>query len=192
MLRLLLGFLLFHANRDPLEKKSFYAIKERLLRRYGKKVGADVQHLAGVRCNRCDRGRHWHWIYDWHGFGYESCWHCDGTGWYKPERWVLLLRIQVGGHIFHRPVSTAYYECWLPPTVRARVLDGYVKHPSSPFHLSRECCLWLYLFFDRERFRKEMRLGIGCEHYFTPFVAWQNYLFLLRQDWPHVHMLDWD
>lgn len=174
---LILGWLLFHANRNPIDRDTFYPLKDKLLHRWGKRMGDDLQHLEGLRCNRCNNGRHWHWVYDMHAFGYEPCWHCNGTGWFKPERWVLLNRYKLGTHEFHLPICelTALRGPMKPPTrlLNGHIIEGYVRHDGVKFLLSQECSLWLYLVFDRPNLKKIAHQGDGylkCPPLTRPFV----------------------
>ena len=52
----MIGRLLHIANSYPeaVDKKRFYAMKDRILRRYGRRDGFDIQHVAGKKCWSCD------------------------------------------------------------------------------------------------------------------------------------------
>ena len=148
-MRRFLGWLLFHANKNPEDRASFYPIKEKILRRWGRRVGDDLQHIPGKRCNRCKNGLHWHFISDMHMYGWEECWHCGGTGWYKSEKWVLLHNYDLGGYRFHIPGSTFRGEMQKPALpIGGEVIEGYIEHWSNgQFWLDDECELWLYVLF---------------------------------------------
>ena len=89
MYQRLLARLLHVANSSPpFDRQSFYAVKDRLLRRHGQVVGQDVQHLRrecwGDGSGKCD----------------PHCLRCYGTGVYT-ERWVHLSRWQWLTYTFH-------------------------------------------------------------------------------------------
>jgi len=184
VIRSLLGFLIHHGNTDPLDKDAFYRIKDKILRRWGTVVGFDVQHLPGMKCNCCRNGYHWHWIYDWGAYGWEKCWHCGGTSWYKQERWILLLRYRLGNHDLHRPVSFLKGEWSNKPSslLAGRFIEGFINHSNSPHHLNRECALWLFLFYDRSAFKKLITQRIGCDNIRTPFVFYQDFSYRRWRD----------
>lgn len=92
-----LGSVLNAANSSPdlVDRFWFYGMKDRILKRFGKRVAWDKQHIV----KEC-----------WSCFGsgsysmYESCWKCRGTGVFD-EFWVLLEVWNLGGYEFHRPVE---------------------------------------------------------------------------------------
>jgi hypothetical protein len=177
MIGYVLGFLVHYANTDPLDKENFYRIKDKILRRFGTPVGNDLQLLEGVRCNRCVNGRYWHWIYDSHCYGWEQCWQCSGTSWFKPRRYVLLKKYRLGRWYFHRPVSSFEdykFKFVVPFFFRNKYIDGYIDHSNYYGWLSWECCLWLYLMFDIETFKRHIRPR-PFSNVRTPLVFWLHY-----------------
>lgn len=125
---LLLAFLLHRANSDPptLTRREFYELKDRLLDRYARKVGAEIQEIV----DEC---------YGWGfaGCAGAKCTKCGGTGVWQ-QFWVMLHVFQWGRYEFHRPGQRS----WTRP---ARVhIRGRIQHRSyGPS--SAEACLWLYV-----------------------------------------------
>jgi len=142
---LLLGYVLHLANAAPpsFGKDDFYALKDRLLRRFGEQcVGHDWQHITkkcwtcyGDGCHRCGDG-----IYD--------------EFWTQLERWVL------GDERFHRPVQRFARDPGRPVTI-----DGYVRHANVDHRTAAEARLWLYLFFAPALWRRSMH---GGSSFMTP------------------------
>lgn len=92
------------ANRERV-KEPWYTLKAKLCAKYGVNNGYDMQYLHGKECHSCNGTG----MYIRHvGFGStqpERCWNCT-KGWYKTPRLVVLERIKVGRHVFHRPVAS--------------------------------------------------------------------------------------
>lgn len=135
-------WLLHLANADPpMHREAFYALKDRLCRRYGYFDGYDLQHLVqpcwGAHGER-DEGP---------AQSHATCGRCGGTGIYR-ARWVRLERWQVGAFVFHRPVNSTD----IPPQERQwgwgewgrEVIEGPIHHPRHG-RCHAEACLWLYL-----------------------------------------------
>ncbi len=134
--------LLWLANSDPpyMHKYRFYAMKEKILARYGHCCGEDFQEIT-LRCNSC------------HGTGglYEpgGCYKCGGDGIYR-RYWVRLIRWAIGDYVFHQPAERLDSR---PYKVN---IKGYVRHEMR----GRKCwlaCLVLALFFDRQLLRMLLR-----------------------------------
>lgn len=129
-----LATLLHLANSQPpwQFKREFYAIKERLLKRYGTPDDADVQHLPGKQCWTCD------------GTGlyskYSECRKCWGTGWYLSPVWVCLDRYRWGKYVFHMPGEVSYTK----PEPDITRIFGYVEHRGYGKR-SDEAFAWLCL-----------------------------------------------
>jgi hypothetical protein len=144
MLIRVLTWLLVRANAKPPSghPETFYSMKEQLLRRFGRMIGAEWQHIRKT-CWSCEDGV----LDDGH-----YCWKCGGTGIYQ-QTWVLLQRWELGGAIFHRPV----YRTTLDPH-EIVTIHGYITHPE--YHAdTEEALLWLALLFDRRLFRGLLRAG---------------------------------
>lgn len=149
--RRFLSWLLFLANahaRSSYYRAEVYAMKDLILRRYGKlQKTQDVQRIV------------------------DPCWSCHGTGGMRPPfpvgmkcpdcrgtavyrtRWVALERWTLAGRTFHRPIG---------PTIPRAVdyIDGLITHGGVSEHASREATLWLALLFDRALFRSLLRFPI--------------------------------
>lgn len=113
--------LLHLANTQPPWdfKQEFYALKTRLLEKHAAIDGHDVQHIEGKHCFRCGgSGRY----SGWHGTDY--CRKCEGSGWWKSPKWIVLERCRWREFVFHIPreVSRVKPE---PDTTR---IEGYVEH----------------------------------------------------------------
>lgn len=140
------AFLLHHANRAIKDfcwgqyVGDFYRVKDVILRKYGKAVGYDIQHIEGKKCRSCG-GKSYHPKYSnrypYNVYDYADCWHCCG-GWFKYPQWICLERIAFGGYIFHRPLKrelcvknpfTAEELGW--QVSATPVIQGYIEHSSS-------------------------------------------------------------
>jgi len=159
-MNIILPFLLHHANRET-KDVSYYAIKDKILKKYGVTVGHDVQHLPGKRCNACGgTGQHAKYsnyppykIYD-----YADCYHCM-AGWYRYPQWVCLAKVQFGKYIFHKPlrrrsrINNPFVKEKMGFDVSVSpVIDGYISHRSSwfgPYALGI-----LYFFYNRAKYKE--------------------------------------
>ncbi len=123
--------LLHLANADPGDRRSFYELKERLLRRYATFWGNDIQEIV----KEC-----WGDQVDEHGDRYgcgPQCRRCGGTGVWE-RKWIVLQRWHWGGYVFHVPEGRTYQK---PESVQ---IHGRIEHPDYG-RASREAELWLYL-----------------------------------------------
>ena len=143
------AFILHHANRSIKDfawgqyTGDFYRVKDAILRKYGKAVGYDVQHIEGKKCRSCE-GCGYHTRYSWHypykAYDWDSCWHCGGNGWYKDPQWICLERIAFGRYVFHRPLKREYgvknpftKEELGWDVLEKPVISGYIDHTSTWF-----------------------------------------------------------
>ena len=176
----ILFWLIHHANRNT-KSENFYAIKSKILQKYGKNAGYDVQYFKGIKCNSCSgRGAHpkYSWttgkIYDW-----ADCYHCWG-GWYRPAKYVLLERFQLGKYIFHQPKSTHYSNDKIEVPITCRI-EGFVEHKHSKY--GDNALTILYILFD---FKRWARMKIACcgnsYHYRwnTPYKIISNIIWISR------------
>jgi len=164
----LLSRLLWHANAvmgSSSDRFAAYAIKERILRRWGSLVGEDIQHIKRM-CYSCEGS----------GFYYadEDCWRCRGTGVYD-EKWVRLERWEFGGHVFHRPIGNM-----ARPMNGMVTIEGRIYHDDRNLAASRDALLWLSLVFDRGFFWREFRSSRGFRELWRPMLGLQALLFELR------------
>lgn len=142
-----LGALLHIANSYPgaVNKKRFYAMKTRILERFGKRDGFDIQHIKGKDCWTCEGsgvyvGYHFYSGDEWR----DTCNRCWGTGWYKQPVWVRLERFDLGGFVFHTPRERLYEE----PEGEHTTMTGYVKHANYGYRKPEWACFLLGIFFD--------------------------------------------
>lgn len=163
----ILGFLLHHANRNY-RSPEFYAIKSKIIGKYGSLVGIDIQHLEGVKCTNCSGTGVHH--YDYHGFPVEchSCW----NGWYKPKAWVILYKYVIGNYSFHQPIQKFYHYPTCQEFVNTMVSDrnyldekvlgsitGYIDHTRSKH--GDLAYMILGSIFDHTNYWKRWFNGIG-------------------------------
>ncbi len=178
----LLGKLLHMANSSPpwgQSKVMFYAMKERILARYGTPDGYDVQHIPGKICFGCDgTGQFEHMSGD-----QDYCYRCGGNGWYKSPVWVALARHRLGNYVFHTPKERWYQE----PKPNATNIEGYVQHKFYRGLQPEVAMLWLALIFDRKLWWREIN-----EHHYCRW-QWKPMLFLtcvssrIRRAWHWWH-----
>lgn len=170
---LLLSYLLHHANRHT-KSETFYAIKDRILSKYGKQVGYDIQHIPGKVCHSCGgKGVHPKYsnmppykVYDW-----ADCWHCIG-GYYKLPQWICLARIKFGRYVFHKPLKRekAFKNPFTTENMGWEVADkpvikGYIEHTRS--RISYPAFLLMFYLYNRPMF----------------VLLWQQYKQDLRNQW---------
>jgi hypothetical protein len=166
----LLSWLLMSANTDPgiLRRDEFYAIKERLLMRYGTIQGTEIQHIK-KDCFTCD------------GTGeYEpevDCYKCWGTGVYQ-EFWVKLISWDWNGYSFHQPVERKHKPFLSEDGSHVPIThEGYI----TKLHhwAANESRLWLFLLFDRKTFFRAMKSSCQCRPR-LPLSIIQKIVFDLR------------
>lgn len=172
MIKLILSYLLHHANRET-KLEEYYRIKDKILSRYGKPVGFDVQFIEGKICHSCG-GRGVHDFYDYNGRIYktEACWHCY-FGWYKRPSWVLLQRLQFGKYIFHKPIGRGYGKTnpfANHAGVNNEVIKGYIDHERTKF--GKDALVILYLLYDWKGYWKRWKQSIGRGWYCHKSVWW--------------------
>lgn len=134
--------LLHIANSEPpgqkVWKDRFYGIKNRILHRWGKRDGIDLQAFDGKRCWSCE------------GTGglYEpcGCYKCDGTGWYRSPRIVQLNRWRLGRYVFHEPGLVVWREAKKNDKIAFR---GYIEHANYSHRSVMIARILLGLLFDR-------------------------------------------
>lgn len=155
------------ANSSPplCEREAFYRMKDAILRRRGKLVGADIQHIV----KKCWGG------YDESCKG-KGCRRCGGTGIYS-ERWHTLQRWELGGRIFHRPVDSTSIRPEAPVTI-----EGRVTHDRWSGHQPTEAALWLALAFDWPFFCRMMfqPSSCACGWFWSPMVNLSRAFFQVR------------
>ncbi|WP_291726149.1 hypothetical protein [Bernardetia sp.] len=171
----ILGYLFHYANRDiPLiAKQEFYELKQKLLKKYGTKVGQDIQHIK-KDCYSCD-ATGW-FSNEWKE---EPCWNCMGTGVYE-EFWTKLDKYKLGKFTFHNPVERIYKHSKSFSEEIKPNIEGYISHKRPKYRVGTECAWWLFLFFDRKTFLKRFGKTGYPSHKRTPLVFLGNLIFRIR------------
>ena len=158
----IIGLLLHVANSSPplLGREQFYAIKVRLLERYGRFVRNERQHIR-KECWDCESG----------------CYKCNRYGvgggvW--DEFWVRLELWELGGYRFHTPRERTRVRPadWYDGSA----IEGYIEHRRFKYYLPFECALWLFLIYDRPTFWGVFGYSAQCSWKLTPLV-WANTLY---------------
>lgn len=124
---LFLSWLLHRANRET-KSSYFYTIKNKILKKYAKHLGYDVQFIEGKKCHSCNGTGIFHG-YHWSGDEYfDNCYRCH-RGWYKRPVWNILEKVQFGKYIFHQPYQRAYEK----PDISTPIIEGYIEHNRAKF-----------------------------------------------------------
>jgi len=197
-------FLLHAANRNIKDesdeiRSAFYAIKDKVLSRYGDVIGYDVQHIKGKRCNSCGgSGRHPKYGHNGKVYDYADCYHCWG-GWYKFPIWVALHRIQYGNFVFHKPLKR--HECVHNPfseevigwkVTDSPVIEGYIEHKDHWFgDYAMLILFWFYnksifdVLFKQKWYWKKVRI----RNWFKRKTTWYGWVI----ERPRIHIRQyWD
>lgn len=176
----ILGFLLNLANRDAdmITKDKFYPIKNRILLKYGTRVGEEIQHIR-KECYSCDGTG----VFRCEWKPKESCWSCGGTGVYE-QYWTRLDKYKLGKWYFHNPTKRQYEYEPLFEGVALPVIKGYIHHDRPKYRLGREAMLWLFLMYDRSAYKKMLGSVGYCGNIRTPLVLIHSVAFKIKQfDW---------
>ena len=136
-----IAWLLYHANRNP--SQDFYVVKEKILKRHGKPVRLEYQHIK-KQCWTCNGSG----IYPYRSFT-KTCLNCGGTGIYR-EFWSQLRVYKINQYEFHIPCKGGIF--FKKPDGIGNFINGYIRHKSEPYRLSQEAKLWLFMIFGRELF----------------------------------------
>lgn len=126
------------ANRN--RKERFYAMKQRILQRFGTEDGHDIQYIPGKICFSCEGTGG---LYEPHG-----CWKCDGDGWFKSTVWVVLKRWKLGKYTFHEPIKRHYRKPEEASSHDRPMIEGYVEHASYSWKQVRRSQFILAMLFD--------------------------------------------
>ena len=165
----LVATLLHYANAgQPAYRAEFYALKERLLRKYGRFCGHDLQEIK-KECYGEHTG-----LYEWDGCKGAKCRRCRGTGIFD-IRWVRLERWEWCGYSFHRPVD----DTRVPPAIGTVKIFGRIEHPDYGLK-SSEAVLWLYLLCAEFRlFARSLRASRYASPRWWPLLRLQALVFEL-------------
>lgn len=134
----LIAWLLHVANTDAhCSPSRFYGVKEKLLRRYGRFAGHELQEIRKECWGPRVRG-------DWYDDSFSgckgaSCSRCGGTGLFD-IRWIRLERWEWRGYVFHRPAGDTRVK---PDITHVRIF-GRIRHKDYGI-AAGEARLWLYL-----------------------------------------------
>lgn len=152
----LLAWLLTLANADPpfCRKREFYALKKRLLARYGRRTGHTWQEFTKY-CYGCEGTGQYrrHWDDDGEG---DECRRCGGTGVYDLY-WCFLERWELAG----RPFYVFSHVSRDKPNETEIGIKGKIIHTDHG-RAADEAALWLALLCDRPLF---VRLLCGSRVY---------------------------
>lgn len=151
--------LLHIANSYPhaIDKERFYAMKARILKRWAKPDGYDVQHFEGKTCWRCNGTGFEDDSYfdpDW-----DDCWKCGGCGWFKPPVWIVLDRYRFGKFVFHTPAERVYEKPETPS--QTKTIYGLVSHRDYGYRKPAYAALALGMIFDWGLVRIAIRDRVG-------------------------------
>lgn len=175
-MRRIIGGLLGWANSDPPwgHRLEFYALKRRLLARYGTFTAMKEQHLV----KPCWGERRWD--HEYGEYGYEGCGpecsRCGGTGKYE-ESWITLQEWDLGGHCFHVPVGGKRR---LPLVANGTWIEGLIRHPRNP-QRCREALLWLCLLCDQRLLLNLLASGYNCTCGAWPLLNLQRAIGVTRE-----------
>jgi hypothetical protein len=176
----ILGWLLHLANRDVgiFYKEQFYAIKKKLLLKYGTYLGEEIQHIR-KECYSCDSTG----IFkcDWKLS--ETCFNCRGTGVYE-QYWTRLDKYKLGRYTFHNPTKRQYEYEPLFEKIELPLIIGYIHHKSPKYRMGTEAKLWLFLIYDYAIFKKMTNGHIGYKgNIKTPLVFITALNFNIKHEW---------
>lgn len=171
MLERPLAYLLWLANSNPptCGRREFYAVKDRILRRWGRRDperSHDWQYLER-ECWTCEgTGR-----YEDTG---RMCRKCGGTGVYEAV-WVKLERWRLGRYSFHRPVDRRHSR----PEEPCVILKGRIPHADTGL-AGAEAGLWLMLAFAPRQWWRQMLGSCHCYPKAWPLLRLQWAIFGVR------------
>lgn len=169
-----LAWLLHHANRHT-RAYYFYAIKKKLLSKYGTHIGYDVQYIDGKVCFNCNGSGIdlEHQVeYEEYGGADDEDVKCDRcvNGWFKLPLWIVLQRFQLGKYIFHTPTSKTYKKPDDVDISKNIIINGYITHNISPY--GNFALGTIYFLYDFPAFRLYF---IGPMRRKIPRINWKKY-----------------
>lgn len=164
----ILSWLLHHGNTGYRCQK-FYDIKNMLLDKYGIPEGIDVQLIYGKECISCEGTGIYHGYY-----GSQYCYRCAGSGMYKDDRIVKLLKIKFGKYSFHKPIQSTILTTYNKDIIHPQPnIYGYITHEKSKYcSLARFILFLVYEKSYLKRWWKET--GNGWRVY--PFRSMENFI----------------
>lgn len=173
----IIGHLMYLANNEGI-KQPWYALKDKLLDRYGSNDGYDLQYLPGKQCFSCN-GTGIYTQYSTWRENHEYCYNCN-HGWYKLPSYVVLERIRVGKYVFHRPVKRynapkQLHEVDIPCSV---VIEGYISHYRKKYgYLAYNV---LFLVFETKKYLVEIknRRTDRYKYWWMPKISIRDFFIL--------------
>lgn len=175
----ILFWLIHAANTDPWQKDLFYYFKDKVLKKYGKRVSLDQQHII-KKCWSCSEG-----ITDGYYNGYcfvdqpyHPCTKCNGTGKFD-EFWVLLEVWTLGKYEFHKPVERVQNcECFnfknSTPAITMGIrnfIEGYIKHDPHP---RAKLAFWVLAFIYIPRWAFKEKINSFKNRLLSPWLKLKN------------------
>jgi hypothetical protein len=154
----MLGRLLHIANTAPADRERFYAMKDRILKRFGRCGDLVLQAIPGKDCWTCDGTG----LFEHYSGDKEYCQRCCGTGWFKHPVYVTLEEWTIAKYKFLRPIQrsprvpTWFQELLDSGNETAPSIEGYVTHTFYPHRKIRRATLLLSVVFDRSLFSVEL------------------------------------
>lgn len=148
-----LGEVLYLVNSNKPNRNSYFELKEKIVKKYGTKIGLDVQHVKKI------------------------CYACHGTGWYEEgircykcqngiyhEFWTLLSKWQIGNRSFHL-IDRRINEQYANDMINVGRIEGLIVNNSSVSYLtSYRAFRFLQFMFDFKRFIKSEFLNFYWKH----------------------------
>jgi hypothetical protein len=180
LIGLILGKLLFTANRGSYSKdfrNNFYIVKYRILVRFGKHDGYDLQVIPPASCTICDNGIYKGRYMNWDEEHWDTCGRCKGLV-QIPERKIALERLKLGDYIFHQPAREVDVTL-ITPVGR---IDGYVNRPNYSKY-KFDCALILMLLFHRQMFLNYWKTEGHFSQRNTPITYLYNLGSIRRYYW---------
>lgn len=186
----ILSWLLHHANRNT-SSTHFYAIKQKLLAKYGHSAGYDVQFIQGKKCHTCNGTGVYTGYYFESGEQWEDCCNRCYGGWYKRPVWNILERVKFGDYIFHQPKERVYKQPEISPQ---GLIQGYISKP--PTKHGDMALTILFLLYDNgylKRWYNEAGMGWRCA-WWLPRNYLRNIIHFYkhgRKSYPLIRFMEW-
>lgn len=172
----ILSWLLHQANRES-SSKEFYAVKSRILKKYGWHIGYDVQFIKGKKCNSCGgSGVHAKYGYNGRIYDYADCYHCN-CGWYKLPVWNILQRLKLGNYTFHQPWQRVNEK----PATEFPIIEGFIEH--EPAEHGEMALFILFLLYEKGYLKRWWKgAGHGWRsRWYLPASFIHNVIHLLKR-----------
>lgn len=140
MIKYIIGWLLHISNTNLAYKfkKDFYKLKDKLVKKFGKKIGTDIQHIKEI-CYQCNGTG----IFESNWKPPEPCWYCF-NGYH--EYWTVLDKYKISKWTFHNPVEKLYIE----PKTKNNIIEGYITHRGKKYKLAMKSFIVLTILFDKK------------------------------------------